>query len=321
MTNTKMRAARFLAALFVGLVWAGSAWATCGDGASTCFWVGGTGNMDFATDATHWSNVTGVTASNCGAGSSPCEPVAGDSITCDANSGGGGAGTITGTANTPALNVVTWGACSVGTIDFSANNNNLTAKVLSLTGSTTRTIKMGSGTWTINGTTGTVVDCTTTTNLTLTPGTSNLLVSSTPTALRNIAGCGTAKPFNTLTIASGASQFPVSVTANLAAQTVVFTAPLSINVVSANTLQSNGAPTWNGSSSNQIYLFAATAGTAATVHLGAATTASWMAIKDITFNTSSFTCTTCFDLKNNTLSGGGAINAPVLGAVTVQGVF
>lgn len=309
-----MRSIKFLATILVGLIWASAAWATCGDGASTCFWVGGTGNMNFTSDGTlHWA--TSSNGSPCS-----CEPVAGDSLTFDGSSGGG---TITQAANTPAMNVINMGAYT-GTFDDSVNNNTVTAKSWVPSGGGTHTVKMGTGNWTINGTTGTVVDCSSgTANLTLTPSTSNLIISSTPTANRTFNGCGAAKPFGTITLASGAPQWAIIESGNLGAANVTFTAPVLLSLTAASTLQVNNAVTWNGSSGNNIFIKSNADGSTATIHLGGgAGTGSWIAIKDIVFNTNNFTCTTCFDLGNNTGSGVTVlINAPVLGTINAGGII
>jgi hypothetical protein len=62
--------------------------------------------------------------------------------------------------------------CYGGTLDAAANNVNVTVSQLSISGSDVRTIKMGSGIWTITGHSGYLFYSEITTNLTFEPGTS-----------------------------------------------------------------------------------------------------------------------------------------------------
>lgn len=70
---------------------------------------------------------------------------------------------------------------------LSANNYNVTIPSLTATGSSTRSIIMGSETWTISGS-GTAWDCSTPTNLSVTPGTSKISMTSAST--KTFAGGG-----------------------------------------------------------------------------------------------------------------------------------
>jgi hypothetical protein len=151
------------------------------------FWVGGTGTWD-ATDTTHWATATN------GAGGASV-PVAADTVTFDASSGGG-----TVTVNTDVtVTSITMGAFT-GTLDFSVNNNNVNLSAttaFSGTGTGVRTLKMGNGTWSMTGP-GSNWDMTTTTNLTFNAGGSTLQWSNvTPSATRSfITGGLTYANFN-----------------------------------------------------------------------------------------------------------------------------
>jgi hypothetical protein len=304
-----MKPVRFLAAFIVGLIWAsGAAFAACSGG--TCFWIGGTGTLNGSSDSAHWATSSGGTTCS-------CEPATTDNWTFDGSSGGG---TVTMSAGPFTLGTLTMGAFT-GTLTAATNNPSLTMTALSITGTGTRTLSMGSGTWTLNGTSGTPLDCTTTSNLTLTPGTSTLLVSATATGVRFVAGCGTVNAFNTVTFASGAAQYSIDISTNLGAATFNMTAPVFVRLQSGITLQITNAFTWTGSSTNKIVLMSGTNGTAVTVHATGGGSGSWIAIKDITFNTGSVSLTTCFDLKNNTFSGGGSCAAPVLGTINAGGII
>lgn len=127
------------------------------------FWVGGTGTADAVT-TTQWSATSG------GAGGASV-PVAADDVNFDGSSGGGMV-TI-GFAYNPSWNSITMGAFT-GTLDFSVNNNSPTIGTFSGTGTATRALNMGSGTWTITAS-GSSWVMTTVTGLTFNANTSNLV--------------------------------------------------------------------------------------------------------------------------------------------------
>jgi hypothetical protein len=70
---------------------------------------------------------------------------------------------------------------------FNANNFNVTASTVSITGTLARTLTMGSGTWTITGS-GTVWNVIAVTNLTLNANTSTIVLSDTSTTTKNFGG-------------------------------------------------------------------------------------------------------------------------------------
>jgi hypothetical protein len=80
---------------------------------------------------------------------------------------------------------------------FNANNQNFTAANFASSNSNTRTLTMGSGTWTLSGT-GAVWDLATTTGFTLNKDTANIVLSDTTTTARTFAGGGLT--YNNLTI-------------------------------------------------------------------------------------------------------------------------
>jgi hypothetical protein len=137
------------------------------------FWVGGTGTWDGST-TTHW-------AATSGGASGASVPGTNDSVIFDGNSGGG-----TVTVNTTVNSIsITCGAFT-GTLDFSANNNNVTLNSFSASGSATRTVNLGSGTWTITGTSGLLWDVSNNTGLTFSASSSTIVFSG------NISGAGAA---------------------------------------------------------------------------------------------------------------------------------
>lgn len=136
------------------------------------FWVGSTGTWD-NSDTTHWA------ATSNGAGGQSV-PGASDTVTFDANSGGG---TVTPNYDMTVTSI-TMGAFT-GTLDFSANNNSPTMATFSGTGTGTRTLNMGSGTWTLTGT-GTIWNVGVSTNMTLDAGTSTIAVTTNTASSRTL---------------------------------------------------------------------------------------------------------------------------------------
>lgn len=122
------------------------------------YWVGGTGTWD-ASDTTHWS------ASSGGAGGSSV-PGASDDVIFNGSSGGG---TVTVNTNFSVLSV-TMGAFT-GTLTFATNNNSPTMQTFSGTGTGTRTLSLGSGTFFLTGSNTTIWDFANGTNLTFNAGT------------------------------------------------------------------------------------------------------------------------------------------------------
>lgn len=117
------------------------------------FWVGGTGNWDAVT-TTNWAITTG------GAGGTAV-PVAGDVVTFDGASGGG----VVTMTTSPNVASIFMGAFT-GTLDGNGQSPVMTTQ-FSCNGSGTRTLKMGSGNWTISGNATTVVSFLNMTGLTL----------------------------------------------------------------------------------------------------------------------------------------------------------
>ncbi len=127
------------------------------------FWVGGTGTWDNST-TTHWSATTG------GAGGASV-PGAADDVTFDGLSG---VGTVT-LAYSPTILSLNQGTFA-GTMDFVTYSP--TMDHFNGDGVAVRTLKMGTGTWTITGT-GVGWDMTTNANLTLDPGRSTIKYTDT----------------------------------------------------------------------------------------------------------------------------------------------
>lgn len=262
---------------------------------ATRTWTGGTGTWD-ATDGTHWSASTA--------------PIAGDTVVFDGTSGGG---TVTVAADVAgiAFGGLTAGAFT-GTLDFSTNNPNMAfTGSVNLSGSGTRSINLGSGTWTLSSTgTGTIWDVSTTTNLTLTASSATIAFTGASVqrtfvpgastsygawTVSNNSGKGTllmnssSVTFGSITIGSGGSLFT---------QAVTITGALSIT----------------GTSSAPSALLPANSANGAVVTVGSASSLDWCGIASITkAGAGSISATNSLDLGRNTgvtitgPSGGGVV--------------
>lgn len=105
---------------------------------------------------------------------------------------GGGTGTITFNGKIPLVMEIDGGAITAGdnlsfgerltlsSGSFNANNMDITAGRITSSGTGTRTLTMGSGTWLLTGASGEAWDTSTVTNLTLNANTSTIKISSGP---------------------------------------------------------------------------------------------------------------------------------------------
>jgi hypothetical protein len=265
------------------------------------FWVGGTGTWDAAT-TTHWASSSG------GAGGQTV-PGSADTVTFDASSGGG-----TVTVNTT-VNVtsITMGAFT-GTLDFSANNNNVTLQTFSLTGSGVRTLNMGDGTWTVTST-GSMWNALTTTNLTFNANSSVLTFTATSASTRSFSPAGLT--YHTVNVSANSSGGLFSF--NGGTPTIA-----TFNVTGPNCITFFGGVTVtittlsvSGGSGSEVALLSTAPGTAATVSVASnAPTLSWAGIRDLTCTGgATFTATDSFDLGHNT---GITINPPGGAGTTIS---
>jgi hypothetical protein len=154
------------------------------------FWVGGAGTWD-STTQTNWA------ATSNGAGGASV-PAATDSVTFDASSG---AGTCTVAATINGSNTIVSLTCGLMgmTLDFATNNPSLTLGSINLSGTGTKTVNLGSGTFTLTTTVGNTWEASTASNLTLNAGTSTILLSATATGARSI-NLGSGKTLNNVTV-------------------------------------------------------------------------------------------------------------------------
>ena len=279
--------------------------------AATCFWVGGTGTWDNATNILSWASGTGGTPGTCAAtGSIPKQAT--DIATFDANSGGGVV-TVDSTMSGVTMAQITAGAFT-GTLDFSANNPSMTlTTAMSLTGTGARKFLLGTGTFTLTGT-ATVYDLGTVTNL---DGTSNFAanftLSATTTGTRTFAGGG--RTYGALTVSINTSRgFVVLSGANTFSSISLAAGTSFVFPVSATTTITN-AFTWMGTSTNPINLQASnvSSGSVPVISVGSGTsTCDWCSIYEIApAGGGTFNATNSFDQGRNSgwtftpPSGGG----------------
>lgn len=268
------------------------------------FWVGGTGT---------WGATNTQFATSTGGSPTANTPGSADTVTFDANSGGG-----TVTVNTT-VNVtsITMGAFT-GTLDFSVNNNNVTVQTLSNSGSGTRTLKMGSGTWAVTGISGTIWDFTTTTGLTFNAGTSTLVFTpSANTGLTRTITLGASATYSTLSLGTntGGGSFSITNQSGITVGTLLMPGPNDINFQQVSLTITNPISINSGSLSSMVYL---NGGNNGTLSIATGSTMQYCVIRQMTFTGagSGLTATNSIDLGGNVSvtintpansSGGGGI--------------
>ena len=171
------------------------------------FWVNGAGTWD-ASSTTNWSATSG------GAGGASA-PTTSDTVTFDASSGSGVVTTGTGatcsslTYNSSTLTSLTLGANFTATSlitltngTFDANGWNVSAFGVVL-GVGTKSLIMGTGTWTLSGTT-TWDMATNNTGLTFSGASAPIVISNSTASTKQFSG-GTALSYNKITIGGSTS--------------------------------------------------------------------------------------------------------------------
>lgn len=273
--------------------------------AASRFWVGGTGTWD-ASDTTHWA------ATSNGAGGQSV-PGSSDTVTFDAMSGGG-----TVTVNTTVtVQQITMGAFT-GTLDFSANNNNVTlssgSNGLSNSGTGTRTLNLGNGTWTLQATSGNSWDFSTITNLTFNANSSTILFSGVGTSTRGFAG-GAALSYNIVNFAGSGGFSVISAGGTIATLTIA--APNLVTFPSGSTTTITNAFTYTGSITGAIELISAGTTSNSTISIATGTpTCTWCIIRRMTFSGgATFSAPNSFDMG---LNSGITITPPSAGAANTS---
>ena len=261
-----------------------------------------------ASDTTHWA-----TSSGAGVGGASV-PGSGDVAIFDALSAPlGGTCTVNTTVT---VQQITMGAFT-GTLDFSANNNNVTLQTFSGTGIGARVLNMGNGTWTITASTSNVWECTTVTNFTLNANSSTLDFASTPTNNRQLNLGG--KTYNNISVTNAvASPFNVdfaSAGAFTVSGNLTFTNVRQVRFAASTTINITGTLTYNGTQSQQGMIY--TTWLTATVSVGATNILNWVLIQSITkAGAGSISAVNSFDGSGNI---GVTITGPGGGARIVSG--
>jgi len=134
---------------------------------------------------------------------------------------------------------------------FDAVSYNLTVGFFDTSGSTLRTLKMGSGTWTLSST-GAVWFATTTTNLNFYKGTANIVLSDTSTSARTFAGGGLS--YNKLTIGGTTGTSTLSITSNNQFTELASTKTVAHTISLSGTTQTFGKWTVTGTVGNVVTL-------------------------------------------------------------------
>lgn len=254
------------------------------------FWVLGTGTWD-ASSTVNWSATSG---------GSPLAsvPGSGDSVIFDGSSGGGVV-----TINTPITVLdITCGAFT-GTLDFSANNNNVTLSSTTgfvPSGTGVRTINLGNGTWSFTSSSSNVNlwNCNTTTNLTLNANGSTIVYPGSSTSGQQFLGGG--KTYNNFTVAAGGGRGGTSIQgANTWTGNWVINAPNTLLLVPTQTI--TGTITLTGTSSNPISLLNTSISSAATISKATGTPIfNYVSLRGITFSGgATFSATNSQDLGFN----------------------
>lgn len=272
--------------------------------AANRFWVGGTGTWD-NTDTTHWASTSG------GAGGASV-PNSSDVVTFDGSSGGGTV-TVAATINAGnTLSSITCGAFT-GTLDFATNNPSITMGVFSISGTGTRTINLGSGTFTINSnSTVNLWDASTVTGLTFNAGTSTIALAPTsPGTVWAFAGGGLTYRNATFTYNPGSTR-NASITGSNTFNTLTINQNVHIAFPASNT-QTITNLVFNTSGQPGTLVLGGGGGGAATVSIASGSFAfSWLGIRDMVFTGgASFSATNSWDMLGNSgititpPSGGG----------------
>ena len=272
------------------------------------FWVGGAGTWD-ASDTAHWAASTG------GAGGETV-PGASDDVTFDALSGAG-----TCTVNTTVTVIsITCGAY-VGTLDFAANDNNVTltgAVPFNGSGTGIRTINLGDGTWTLSSASA-AWTMTTVTNLTFSAGASTIAFTSTSvSASKSFLGGGLTYNAVSLVAGVGPEGSRIAFTGSNTIATLTIGAG-RLWILTSGTTQTITTLSFAGTRSLPVAISVTTSNSLATISIAAGTVTLdyCVYIRDMTFSGgATFLATNSFGFANNS---GITISKPSFGGGVIGG--
>lgn len=237
-----------------------------------------------AADTSIWGTTTGGTGASV--------PGSSDAVVLDAATCVGGV-TCTatmGAAYNPTWQSITMGACTAATagciLDFSVNNNTPTlTSAVSITGTGTRTLKMGTGQWTLSGSGGSVWDATTTTNLTFSNTASTIALTNNAFALIGFKGGGLT--YGTLALGPNSAGGQITITGNNTFTNLTGTAPFILSGSSGGSTTQiiTNAFTISGSSTNKVSFLTAAASVSVTYSVTSGTpTLDWAVLWGATFS-------------------------------------
>ena len=169
----------------------------------------------------------------------------GFAITIDSVSG------VTQLADAIGLSGATYRILTLTSGTFDAVSYNVTAVAFTASGSTLRTLKMGSGTWTLSGT-ASIWNMTTTSNLNFYKGTANIVLSDTSTSARTFAGGSLS--YNKLTIGGATGTSTLNIVDNNQFTELASTKTVAHTIALAATTQTFGAWTVTGTLGNVVTL-------------------------------------------------------------------
>ncbi len=285
-----------------------------------CWTAGANATAKFlvlCTTSCTWDNTNdAIWSLSSGGLNNTTHPVAGDTVTLDASTCVGGVTcTITVNANL-SMASLTMGTCTASTtgciLDFSANNNNVTlaasgqSNALNISGTGTRNLKMGNGTWTMSSTSGTnMINAGNITNLTFTAN-SSLIVLNMTNGVSGAAFNGNTLTFNSLTVNANTSKGSLTISAG----TITTLAINGFNrILFAQASLTIGTWTMIGTSSAPISVFGCceNGSTAATINNSTSTSA-WVGMRGVSCGgAGTLTMNNSLDEGDN---AGCVINAP-----------
>lgn len=266
---------------------------------------------------------TAMWSASTGGGTGASVPTTTDAVIFDGATCVGGVTCTTTINTTVTVQSITAGACTASTtgciLDFSVNNNNVTvtaAAGINFSGTGTRDIRLGNGTWTLTGVSpGTQWDMGTVTNLTFSANSSSIIFS--PSGVGNqIFSFGT-KTTNIVTLGarSGASHITIN-SGTSTIGTLNISAPNTVQLDQNTTITVTNAMNFVGTNTQPIFLTQNTFNSASvqsTISSGATSTCTWCVIQGMVFTgAGTFTANNSFNGLNNsgiTFNGPAAFGA------------
>ncbi|MFA7253862.1 MAG: fibronectin type III domain-containing protein [Patescibacteria group bacterium] len=179
---------------------------------------------------------------------------------------------------------------------FDANDFDITALQFVSSNGNTRTINMGSGNFTVTGTS-VVWNTGTTTNLTLNPESSTIIIGNTSDTAKTFTGGGLT--YNNIVVTAGGAGV-VSINGANTFNNLTINSPKTVTFPANTTTTINGTFTANGTSGNIVTLNSSSAGQAATIAHSGNIASSWNSIQDITSTGGSWGASFSTNVSGNT---------------------